>query len=120
MSSHADFLRAAKRAINSNGIDSQYKLKSQPVYNVETGASSQTETTINLKLFPKAVKVSQFNYPNLVGKEVIRFIALGDFGAVPSTDDTIIFAGNTYSIESFSEHYAGSAVVLYQILCVKV
>ena len=112
------FLVAAQRAINKHGITSTYKVRSQPAYNVETGTASQTETSVTLKLFPKAVKVNQFNYPNLIGKTVIKFLALGD-AITPSTDDVIIFDSEVYSIDSFTEHYADSQVILWQILCVK-
>ena len=113
------FLKAAKRAIGAHGITSVYKTRTQPSYDVETGTSSQTEVSITLKLFPKAVKVNQFNYPNLIGKTVIKFLALGDAGISPSTDDVIVFNSEVYTIDSYTEHYADSQVILWQILCVK-
>jgi hypothetical protein len=71
-------------------------------------------------MYEKHVKTSQFNYPNLIGKQVSMFyIAADSLSFQPSVKDKITFSGSTFTIETFSEHVAKGQIVMYKILAVK-
>lgn len=114
------FLQAAIRQITRHGVLVDYVTVSEGGYDIETGTTVNTETSIQIKAFPKRVKVSQFNYPNLIGKQVVEFLVAGNaFTTKPSVQDKITYDSDTYIIDSLSTHTALGEVCLYKLLSVK-
>ena len=114
------FLQAAIKQINTHGVSVSYVVVQEGAYDVNTGSVTNTETSSSIKAFPKKVKVSQFNYPTLIGREVLEFLVAGNSLAVsPNSQDKIVYDSNTYTVDSYSEHTALGQVCLYKILAVK-
>lgn len=112
------FLAATKRAIARHGVDCTYTSLVQGAYDPETGTSPQTKTDTVLKAYPKQEIANQYHYPNLIGKEVMRFYIL--VGTVtPKINDYITFKGIKYVVDNFQSHQASGEIILYRILCVK-
>ena len=112
-------LKAVKDSLLKHGLQVTYKTVTEGNYNVETGSTVNTEATSTFLAYPKAVKTSQYNYPNLIGKKVLQLLVAGDAGISPSTMDKVTVITEEYTVDSFSEHYAEGAVVLYKLLVVK-
>lgn len=114
------FLQAAIRQITRHGVLVDYVTVSEGGYDIESGTTINTETSIQIKAFPKRVKASQFNYPHLIGKQVVEFLVAGNaFTTKPSVQDKITYDADTYTIEGISTHTALGEVCLYKILSVK-
>jgi len=114
------FLVAAKNAMNRNGTVGTYIAVAEGVYNVETGSVTNTETSYQIKMFKKHLKATQYNYPNLIGKDAGMFYVVNDSLAfTPNHQDKIVFGGVTYSIDSIQEHYARDALILYRLIAVR-
>lgn len=114
------FLIATKSFIDTNGISCSYIAVQEGSYNVETGSTTNTETTYTVKMYKKHLKATQYNYPNLVGKDAAMFYLTNDnLAFTPAVRDKITFSGITYTIDSIQEHSALGAVLLYRIIAVK-
>lgn len=114
------FLTAARNALNRNGMLGTYIAVTEGVYNVETGSVTNTEKSYSIRMFKKHLKATQYNYPNLIGKDAGMFyIANDSLAFVPNHQDKIVFNGSTYSIDSIQEHYARNELVLYRIVAVR-
>lgn len=114
------FFNAALSAVKRNGIDLVYNVITSGVYNVELGKSTTTSQAYTKRMYPKQVVANQYNYPNLVGKEIIEFYLVNDnLGFVPKPDDTIEYKSQKYRISQVREHFADGMVVLYKLIGVK-
>lgn len=114
------FLISTKSFIDTNGISSTYTVIQEGAYDVETGSASNTETSYTVKMYKKHIKATQYNYPNLVGKDAAMFYLVNDSLAfTPAVRDKITFSGVTYTVDSIQEHSALGAVILYRIVAVK-
>jgi hypothetical protein len=114
------FITSAKRLIYRQGTGIDYVNVTTGVYNVETGTVGNAEVTTTVIAFPKRVKVNNFNYPNLVGKEVLEFLVVcKDLPSSPRTSDKIKYKGNTYAVESYNEVMARGELVIYKIIASK-
>jgi len=114
------FLVAAKRAVNQHGLTSSYISVQEGAYNIETGSTTNTETTYSVKMYKKHIRASQYNYPNLIGRDAGIFYLVNDSLAfVPSVRDKIVYGTDTYQVDSIQSHVALGAVVLYRIVAVK-
>lgn len=114
------FLQAAIRQIARHGVLVNHVVVSEGGYDIETGTTTNTETSIQIKAFPKRVKVSQFNYPNLIGKQVVEFLVAGNaFTNKPNVQDKITYNSDTYTVDSISTHTALGEICLYKLLSVK-
>lgn len=106
--------------IERNGHAISYIDVTEGEYDVETGKTVNTETVTLIKAYPKIVKVNQFNYPNLIGKEVIEFLISSTLlNKIPQSSDKILYNGKTYSVVSHMEHSALGQVILYRITTTK-
>lgn len=113
-------LLAVINSIALHGITVTYTKVTEGEYNVETGSTVNTETTTSIKTFPKGIKVNQYNYPNLIGKEVIEFLIAGNaLTSSPNINDKITKGSSDYTIVSYTEHFANGEAVLYKALAVK-
>lgn len=114
------FIVSAKKLIYRQGINVSYVNVTTGSYNVELGNVANTEVTTVVKAFPKMVKVNTYNYPNLVGKEVIEFLVVcEDLPSIPNTSDKILYKSNTYTVESYAELMARNELVIYKIIASK-
>jgi len=120
MSIHLEFIRSAKQLIYPNGVSIVYSAVTTGAYNVETGTAANTEVQTTLIAFPKVVKVSQWNYPNLVNKTVEEFLIVGtDLATAPKPQDKLTRDSVVYTVDSIREHVAGGEVVIYKVLAYK-
>lgn len=114
------YLAVILRAINLHGKLCTYSKVTEGSYNIETGSTTNTETTHSVKMYKKHIRASQYNFPNMIGRDsALFYIANNNLGFVPSNKDKITIDGTTYTIDSITEHAADGLVILYKILTVK-
>jgi hypothetical protein len=114
------FLKASIRGINKHGIAASYIEVAQGVFDPETLGVVNTETTRAVTVFQSSIKVNQYNYPNLVGKEVCMFyLANNSLVFNPKVRDKITYSGSTYTIENLERHTANGEVVLFTFVASK-
>ena len=114
------FIQSAKQLIYPNGVPLVVTSVGDSVYNVETGLSESISTSTSIIAFPKSVKVSTYNYPNLIGKVVTEFLIVAtDLTSPPRALDKLTRGVETFTVEMVSEHVAGGYTVLYKVLAVK-
>lgn len=115
------FTYAAKRLIAVHGSNIVYNSVQPGAYDVNTSSVTQGVTSnIALKSYCKNLKITQYNYPSLIGKEVYAFlIEVTSLGITPKVNDLITFNSKTYKVLSIEEHRALNEVVYYTILGVK-
>lgn len=111
------FLRASKAAIKRNGEPCVYKKITTGVYDVETSSVSSTEQSYNALAFREVVSATQYNYPNLVGKEVLKVYLQGDEAFSPSPDDKVIFGSDEFTVKMNQAYRAGSQICLHILIC---
>lgn len=120
MANTQNFIQEAKRLIYPNGISVILSSVTTGAYNVETGSVSSTSSDTTLIGFPKQVKVSQYNYPDLIGKTVLEFLFVAtDLPTSPKPLDKLTAASIVYTVERVSEHYGEGQKVLYKVLVSK-
>lgn len=108
------------RLITKHGVDVQYVVVTEGAYDVETGTTTNTATSTTIRAYPKRLKITQYNYPNLIGKQAVEFLVEG--GALvtpPKTNDKITYAGDEYNVDSFISIVAYGEVKLLKVLTVK-
>lgn len=114
------FIQSAKRLIYPHGVSLVITSVSEAVYNIETGTATSTETSKTVIAFPKTVKVSSYNYPNLIGKSLTEFLVVAtDLTSAPRPLDRLTMGTEVLTVDSVSEHVAGGSVVIYKVLAVK-
>lgn len=114
------FLVAVKKQVNRHGIVAQILKVSEGVYDPETLTTTNTETSYDVKLFKNHLRATQYNFPNLVGKDAAEFyLANTDALIKPEVKDKIVYAGDSFMIESVKENWALGELCLYQIVGVK-
>lgn len=115
------FLSATQSAIARHGLSLTYSKTSQNgVYNVETGMISTTTTTYTIKTYPKQIIANTYNYPTLIGKEVVMFY-LANVGLTftPELNDVVQYKGADYTVLSYQEHLANGSIILFRILATR-
>jgi len=113
------FLNAATKAIEKHGISVTYKKIGTASYDVNTSAVTSNDTEYNIKAYPKHIKASAYNYPDLIGKEAILFYISSASGIVPKQGDFILYNSLQFNVDSFQSHFANGAVVLYRVAAVR-
>ena len=109
------FMKAAINAVNRNGRNLSYFNISTVVDKIK-GTVSAVKTEKVLKIYPKSVKVTQYNYPDLIGKSVIVFyLANFNLGFTPKPNDEISYNGKIYIIRSYDFHEAHGENCLYRL-----
>lgn len=111
------FLLASIDAIKRNGAQCTYIQIQTGVYNVEIGSVTNVETPYTVWTYKQHIKTSQYNFPNLIGKDAGTFYIANDALAfVPSVKDKILWDNQTYIVESYTSHMAHNQVVLYKVI----
>lgn len=114
------FLKATIDSINLHGETYTYTSVATGVYDIETGKSVNTSTNYSVAMYKKHIKASQYNFPNLVGKDSAMFyLANNNLAFAPKPNDKIIDGVSVYVVDSFYEHRAKGSVVLLKIVAVK-
>jgi hypothetical protein len=114
------YLAVALRAINQHGKSCTYTIVTEGAYNIETGSTTNTETSYTVKMYKKHIRASQYNFPNLIGRDSALFhLANNSLSFVPAPKDKITIDSVTYTVDSITEHAADGLVILYKILAVK-
>lgn len=114
------FLIATKQVMQAHLQAATYTKVTTGTYNIETGSVTNTETNYSVSLYKKHIVANQYNYPNLIGKDVARFYLINESLAfTPSVNDRITFGSDTYTVDSLQSHTANGEVLLYRIIAVK-
>jgi len=117
----SDFINIAKDLIYTNGVGIAVVVISEGAYDKSTGKVTKTETSNNVKSFPKTIKANTFNYPSLIDKELVEFLVVSsDLNTKPKATDKIIWNGVKYTVISTVEHTANGVSVIYKVLTSKV
>ena len=114
------FLVNTKKHISRHGVSIDFVQVQEGTYDIETSSVINTETVTQIKAYPVAVQVSQYNFPNLIGREVIKFLIAGDALTVkPSPMDKIIYNGSSYSVVEQQDYTALGEVCLQHLIASK-
>lgn len=114
------FLQSTVNQIKTHGTSCTYTSKGVQVYNPATSKSTSTDVAHTVVMYPKHIRANQYNYPTLVGKEVIMFyLANSELGFTPKIGDYITFNSTRYQVDSFQSHTALGDVCLYRIVAAK-
>lgn len=114
------FLAAVKQNLKAHGALGKYIRVSAGVYDIESGTSASTSQSYSVQMYEKHIKTSQYNYPNLIGKQVSMFyLAADSISFVPKIKDEIEFNGTKFVVDSFSEHMAHGKVIMYKVVAVR-
>lgn len=107
------------KMLTRHGKDCSYVSVSSGVYDIEAGSVVNTETSYSVKTYKKQIKVNQYNYPNLIGREVsVFYFDANKLTVTPKIKDKIVFSGLTYLVDSFQSHIINGEVKLYRITAV--
>lgn len=114
------FLQATIQALNKHGLSLTYNSVQTGVYDVETGTAPLVKTPSVLKIYPKHLNATNYNFPNLIGKENYMFyLANSDLSFTPKLNDEIIYNSKTFLIQAMQEHVAEGQIVLYRLVGTK-
>lgn len=114
------FLASVKTQIDTHGQIMTYTAVTEGAYNIETGSTTNTDTSYSAKMYKKHVRANQYNYPNLIGQDIgVFYLTNYNLAFVPSVRDKITVDSNTYTIDSITEHRANGVVILYKMVAIK-
>ena len=114
------YLAIILKAINQHGKTCSYSKVTEGTYNIETGSTTNTETAYSVKMYKKHIRASQYNFPNMIGRDsALFYLANNKLSFVPANKDKITIEGTTYTVDSITEHAADGLIILYKILTVK-
>lgn len=114
------FLASTKRMIDQHGQLVTYTKVTEGTYNIETGSTTNTDTTYSVKMYKKHIKSTQYNYPNLIGRNAVMFYLTNfELAFTPNIRDKITIGGETFDIDSIAEHSARGEIVLYKLIAIK-
>lgn len=116
----SEYIRVARTAISTHGRLMTFKSVSEPAYDVETGTTTASETSYSVTGYRKHIKASQYNYPNLIGKDAAMFyFVTSDLAVKPKAQDIITDNGADYKVESTQEHEANGVSIIIKVIAVK-
>jgi hypothetical protein len=114
------YLAITLKAINQHGKNCTYSIVTEGEYDVETGATTNTETVYSVKMYKKHIRASQYNFPSMIGRDsALFYLANNKLSFIPAPKDKITIDATTYTVDSVTEHAADGLVILYKILTVK-
>lgn len=114
------FLVSTIRQIEKHGQTMTYKTVTEGAYDIETGSTTNTDTSYIVKMYKRHIRANQYNYPNLVGQDAaIFYLANNSLAFTPSVRDKIVVDSKSYVIDNIVEHRANGVIVLYKLLAVK-
>jgi hypothetical protein len=114
------YLAIVLKAIGLHGKNCSYTIVTEGTYNIETGSTTNTESSYSVKMYKKHIRASQYNFPNMIGRDsALFYLANSKLTFTPKATDKITFDGTTYTVDSVTEHAADGSIILYKILTVK-
>jgi hypothetical protein len=113
------FHAASINAINRQGTTVTFKSVVQGTYNTATGIVTNTEVTTTFKAFMKHINVSQYNHPDLIGKETVEFYVAGTSVTDIKPNDQFVNNSKTYTVVKVQDHWAAGELCLYCAIAVK-
>jgi hypothetical protein len=114
------YLSITSRAISEHGKNCTYTIVTEGAYDIETGSTTNTETAYTVRMYKKHIRASQYNFPNMIGRDsALFYLANNNLSFVPAPKDKITIDAVTYTVDSVTEHAADGLVILYKILTVK-
>lgn len=107
------------RALERHGQDLPYSTIIRNIDQIE-GTVTEVLSTFTLKIYPRPMQATQYNFPTLVGKQTVMFYLSADgLTFIPKPSDEITYLGEVYRINSFQTHTAHGKTVLYKLVGVK-
>ena len=114
-----DFLNAAKRAIARNARSFTYKRIVTGAVDLNTGGVTNAVTDVPVSMYKRQIRASQFNFPNLIGKDIAEFYLIAtDISFIPKVKDKVVDGAKTYTIETYQQHEAHGQIILYKMIAV--
>ena len=114
------FLVSASAMVNQHGESCTYTKVQEGTYSVATGSVTNTETDYTIKAYRKQIRATQYNYPNLIGKNgILLYMAPSSSVGIPESNDRITFGSDSFTVDSVQGHIANGEVCLYRLICVK-
>lgn len=111
------FLTVAKQAINLHGESCVHTKVTNGTYDPATGSVSNSETNTTVTAYRKHLKATQYNYPNLIGKDAVYiYLPADSIVGLLSISDKFSFGSSTYAIDSIQEHRALNELVMYRVV----
>lgn len=115
------FMASAQRMLTIHGNPVTYKAVTKGAYNIETGSTVNSETDYSVTAYKKQLKSNQFQFPNLINKELAEFLICPvSMQAIPAPKDYIQDGTSKYVVESIKEYRTNGEIVLYSIVTSKV
>lgn len=114
------FNKSVIRQITRHGIDVTYVTVTEGTYNSDTGSVTNSETETSIKSYPKSLVANQWNFPNLIGKQLTEWLVIAsNLSSKPNPQDKIKVGSEVHSVVSVKEVVARNEVVMYMITTVK-
>ena len=112
------FILGARQLIYAHGATVTFKTTTTGQYDVELGTVVTTETSLDVKAFPKKLVATAYNAPNLVGQTLTEFLVVSaDLTAKPKFQDLVTYGTETYTVQTVKEHLAEGVPIIYKVLC---
>lgn len=114
------FLLSTTKMINTHGQPMTYVKVGDSSYDIETGTTNTSETEFTITMYKKHIKTDQYNYPDLIGRSAAMFY-LPNYKITfnPAVRDKIVLEGETYEIQSLTEHRAYGSIIFYKLVAIK-
>ena len=107
------------RALQRHGMDLVYRTTVRVVDPIQ-GSVTETPTEYTLRIYPRPMQATQWNFPTLVGKQTVMFYMAADSLAfLPKPSDSITYLGESYRVNSFQSFTAHGKTILYKIIGVR-
>lgn len=116
------FQKSSQRLVHRFGTERTYKKLNtgSGSYNVDTQTYSASSTDYVIKTHKVKATDSETKSPSLVDKDVaVILIAGADINFVPNQGDVITDLQGSLTVFTVKEHWAGDAVSLWRLICVK-
>lgn len=107
------------RALQRHGQSLPYSTITRTVDPIE-GTVAEVLSTSTLRIYPRPMQATQWNFPTLVGKQTVMFYLAADgLTFTPKPSDEITYLGDVYRVNSIQAHTAHGKTILYKLLGVK-
>lgn len=112
------FIQDARFLIGLHGSSVQFITTTTGAYDIEQGMVVNTESTVTVKAFPKKIIATQYNAPSLVGQTLTEFLVVAaDLPSKPKFQDKVVYASDTYTVQTVKQHDGFGEPVIYKVLC---
>ena len=108
-------LSVSKQMIYKHGITVTYSEDSNQVYDPATGQVTYNQSNYSLKSYPKQLVANQYNFPDLIGKEMITFYFDGETLTSIKLGAVITHNSRKYKVVSYSHFMYEGTIYLYKV-----